>query len=152
MEIKSQADKWASEATGTAEESPLKSVKEIEKLRPKLAKAAQEVYDSWELDEDGFDCEVGQGGVCHIIADALADVLVDNDIEVTTVSSDHEVHVWVAALVEEGIYLIDIPYGLYETGGGYSWQKIPDVEFEARDIVIDLLTADTDEWGDYTDE
>jgi len=31
---------------------------------------------------------------------------------------------------------VDIPPYTYETGGGYNWKKIPDVTFDASDIVF----------------
>lgn len=34
---------------------------------------------------------------------------------------------------------MDIPPRVYETGGGYSWKKIPDVVFKSDDIVIDNI-------------
>lgn len=125
-------------------------VKELEKLRSKLAKAAQKVYDDWELDEDGYDSEVGVGGICHLIADAFLDEL-PHEIPATSISSDHEVHVWVAVLTEDGVYRLDIPHGIYETGGGYNWEKIPDVKFAANDVIIDHIAA-VDEWENYDDD
>lgn len=128
-------------------DNDLPSIKEIEKLKPKFAKAAQKVYDEWEVDEDGYDAEVGVGGICHLIADAILEEI-PGDFEAVSISSDHEVHVWVALLAEEGIYQIDIPHGLYETGGGYNWTKIPDVQFESSDIIIEHI-AHVNEWDNY---
>ena len=126
------------------------SIKEIEKLRPQLVKAAQKVYDAWQVDEDGYDWQVGKGGICHLIADAFTEVI-PSDFEITSVSSDHEVHVWIAVLAEDGIYKLDIPHEIYETGGGYNWEKIPDVEFEPNDITIEHI-ASVDEWDNYVEE
>ena len=36
-------------------------------------------------------------------------------------------------------YIVDIPYGYYERGGGYSWTKIPDVVFQPDFVVIERL-------------
>jgi len=158
-DLKQQAEGWA-RAEGVVEGvvegddeikvEDLVPVKELDKLRAKLAKAAQKVYDNWELDEDGYDFEVGEGGICHLIADAFLDVL-PHEIPATTISSDHEVHVWVAILTEDGVFRLDIPHGLYETGGGYNWKKIPDVKFEANDIIIDGI-AQVEDWKDYDDD
>jgi hypothetical protein len=53
---------------------------------------------------------------------------------------------------KEGVYLIDIPYEVYETGGGYTWKKIPDVEFSKSDIVIRKLDGDYNSFKDYVGE
>lgn len=127
----------------------MKSVADIKNARRELIKVAQHEYDQW--DESDVDTYAG-GGICHIIADAMAGVLIDHGIECSTVSSDMEVHVYVVAQVKEGVYLVDIPYSTYETGGGYSWKKIADVVFNERDIVIDRLDADPNEYEKYLSE
>ena len=122
-------------------------------LKSKLAHSAQEVYDEWEQDENGYCDILGEGGICQDIADAMADVLSNNGIECSTVSqSSGEQHVYVVARTEDGVYRVDIPPYLYETGGGYNWKKIPDVEFDERYIVIDGLTSDPDEYYDYIED
>ena len=151
-EIKQQAEVWAREEekkakAETEEDEQLAPISDIEKLRPKFAKAAQEFYDAWEVVEDGYDAEVGVGGICHLIADAIPEVL-PQELPYTSVSSDHKVHVWVAVLAEDGVYRIDIPHGLYETGGGYSWEKIPDITFDDQDLVIDQINH-TNKWVNY---
>lgn len=72
---------------------------------------------------------VGYGGVCHLIADEMVNLLYENDIDCTTISSDYAVHVYVVCKLEEGVFKVDIPYSLYETGGGYTWKKIENVSF-----------------------
>lgn len=122
-------------------------------LKSKLAHSAQKVYDEWEQDENGYCDILGEGGICQDIADAMADVLSNNGIECSTVSqSSGEQHVYVVARTEDGVYKVDIPPYLYETGGGYNWKKIPDVEFDERYIVIDGLTSDPDEYYDYIED
>lgn len=122
-------------------------------LKSKLAHSAQKVYDEWEQDENGYCDILGEGGICQDIADAMADVLSNNGIECSTVSqSSGEQHVYVVARTEDGVYMVDIPPYLYETGGGYNWKKIPDVEFDERYIVIDGLTSDPDEYYDYIED
>ena len=122
-------------------------------LKSKLAHSAQEVYDEWEQDENGYCDILGEGGICQDIADAMADVLSNNGIECSTVSqSSGEQHVYVVARTEDGVYRVDIPPYLYETGGGYNWKKIPDVEFDERYIDIDGLTSDPDEYYDYIED
>jgi len=41
--------------------------------------------------------------------------------------------------------------GQDETGGGYSWKKIPDVEFNRNDIVINRLSSDPSEYNNYVE-
>lgn len=119
-------------------------------LKSKLALSAQKVYDEWEQDENGYCDMLGEGGICQDIADAMADVLLNNGIECSTVSQlSGEQHVYVVARTEDGVYNVDIPPYLYETGGGYNWKKIPDVEFDERYIVINRLSSDPDEYYDY---
>ncbi len=121
-------------------------------IKPQLALAAQKEYDAWDAsDELNGDGEVGFGGICHLIADVMCDVIHSNIPEAyaTTMSHDMgEVHVSVVTWdeTEEGaisdngyleIYHVDIPPGNYETGGGYTWKKIPGVEFDASIVSID---------------
>ena len=37
------------------------------------------------------------------------------------------------------IFSIDIPYYVYEEGGGFTWKKINNVKFDERDVVIDVI-------------
>ena len=114
-------------------------------LRPQLAAVAQKEYDEWDAsDEVNGDFEVGFGGICHLIADAFADVLSAQGFNTATWSHTDEVHVSVMAWEgdepnEEGQYeVVDVdlnPY-IYETGGGYNWKKIPDVTIDPSDISL----------------
>jgi hypothetical protein len=122
-------------------------------LKSRLALSAQKVYDEWAQDENGYCDMLGEGGICQDIADAMADVLINNGIECGTVSQESgEQHVYVVARTEDGVYNVDIPPYLYETGGGYCWKKIPDVEFDERYLVINRLSSDPDEYYDYIGE
>lgn len=117
-----------------------------------MVKAAQEQYDDWRQDHDGQDDELGRGGICHLIADDLIDVLYRHKIEnVQSVCSNYEQHVYVVGQFKEGIYEIDIPYDVYETGGGFTWKKIPNVQFSRNDIVIRRLSSDPSEYSNYVD-
>jgi hypothetical protein len=109
-------------------------------IRPQLAAAAQQVYDAWDQDEEGMDDEYGGGGICHDIADALVNV-VDRlipQVEAATIpwSGSGEVHVYSVAILGEEACEVDIHPSTYETGGGYTWKKIPNVQFDASDIII----------------
>ena len=121
-------------------------------LKSELAQAAQIVYNHWQQNEEGYCDSHGNGGICGDIADALAEVLFKHNIECTSVSSDHEVHVYVVAKLEnEGIYLVDISPYTYETGGGYCWKKIPDVEIDSYDIIINKISSDPEDFNNYVD-
>lgn len=122
-------------------------------LRPALAKAAQGVYDDWDASNelDG-DWQVGFGGICHLIADELLGVLSEAGIKATSVSSNYEVHVYVVAQVPEGVFLVDIPPDVYETGGGYNWKKIEGVEFDPNDVVIRQLSPRPEDIREYVEE
>ena len=122
-------------------------------LKNELANAAQKIYDDWEQDEDGY-CEIlGEGGICQDIADAMGNVLLNNGIECATVSQHTgEQHVYVVAKIDDGVYNVDIPPHLYETGGGYCWKKIPNIEFDESYVVIDKLSSDPNEFDDYIED
>jgi len=127
----------------------LPSIKEVERLRGDLIKAAQGIYDGW--DEDLAE-ELNGGGICHLIVDAMLDVIRGKGIDTAmSTSSNYEQHVYILGFFEEGIYEIDIPHGTYETGGGFTWEKILDVTFEPRDLVISSI-ADLSDYENYLEE
>lgn len=107
-------------------------------VRLQMAQAAQAVYDRWEQDPDGMDDEFGSGGICQDIADAMQDVLSHLGVDAIPIDNNgiDEQHVWLVAKFQEGVYEIDLPPSVYETGGGYTWRKIPDVQFQPSDIVF----------------
>lgn len=122
-------------------------------LKNELANAAQKIYNEWEQDEDGYCDMLGEGGICQDIADAMANVLSNNGIECATVSQHTgEQHVYVVAKIDDGVYNVDIPPHLYETGGGYCWKKIPNIEFDESYVVIDKLSSDPNEFDDYIED
>ncbi len=130
----------------------LNSLTPIENLRPQLAMAAQKVYDEWAQDENGYDEMLGEGGICQDIADAMANILTRANIECSTVSQQSgEQHVYVVAQLEDGVYIVDINPYYYETGGGYNWKKIHDVEFIPRMISISCISRDPNEYETFLD-
>ena len=130
----------------------LNSIKEVEAIRLELAYAAQKIYDEWVQDEEGYDHEVGNGGICHLIADELIDVLYEHNINrCETTSSTSEQHVYITGQFREGIYMIDVPYSIYETGGAYNWKKRPDIKFAAEHIDIYRLDTNPRRLRQYTD-
>jgi hypothetical protein len=129
--------------------SNLPSVKTAEALRPQMAHVAQVIYDRW--DEADIDTYAG-GGICHFIADEICDVLSHHNINCAPISSSHEQHVYVAAQFSEGVYTIDIHHSNYETGGGFSWKKIHDVEFTPRDIDFYCVSRDPGDFDNYIED
>lgn len=79
----------------------------------------------------------------------VIDDVLDN-VEASTMSSTFEQHVFVVALDDDDAVIVDIPPGVYETGGGFCWKKIPGVEFTPEDIV--LYPTDRDEFVDEDGE
>lgn len=116
---------------------------QLNALKPKLAEAAQSIYNEWDAtsDPDNGDPEVGFGGICHIIADKMADALSNNpNMWAVTNSTEFAGSPHVNILVfnkdnTEG-YVVDIVPFTYETGGGYQWNKIPDVEINPSDVSV----------------
>jgi hypothetical protein len=98
---------------------------------PALAERAQAVYDLWEQDDDGMDDAYAAGGICHDIASALVEGLLENGVEEALAihASVGENHVFAVALFDDGVYEIDIPPSVYESGSGYVWRKKPGVVF-----------------------
>jgi hypothetical protein len=116
--------------------------------RPQLAAAAQRIYDAWDQSHPDGDPELGFGGICQDIAEAIADVVGSLGFNAGTMSAQcGEQHVWCIAYNEnadgsyEG-YHVDISPYVYETGGGYNWQKIPEVVFDANHIAISPMDSD----------
>jgi len=121
-------------------------INKIKSLLPKLAKKSQEVYDNW--DEENID-EYAGGGICHIIADELSDELSKHDIDASSLTHPFKQHVYNVAydIDSKTALIIDLPEYVYETGGGYSWKKIHDVEITPNDFVVKEIN-----WNDIFDE
>ncbi len=127
---------------------------DLKSLSGAFAEAAQRVYDRWDQNEDGLDEELGHGGICHLIADAMLDVLVDRfpDTPATTRSLSTEVHVDLVAATHDGVVCIDIPWSVYERGSGYVWTKLPGVRMDARHVALDLIDSDPRRMTDYVED
>lgn len=131
----------------------LNSIKEVEAIKKELAAAGQKVYDDWVQDENGTNDELGTGGICHLIAEEMIDVLFNHGIQrVQTVSSTHEQHVYLVGQFREGVFMIDIHWSNYETGGGYTWKKIPGVTFDEDHITIYNLDRNPRKLKPYVDD
>jgi len=107
-------------------------------LRPAMAAAAQKVVDEWQLDEEGLDPELGAGGICDRVADAITDTLYSHlgDVEVALGAPEGEDHQWVVVSDGKEAFVVDIPPGAYETGGGYAWTKIEGARIEPSDVFV----------------
>lgn len=125
----------------------------LQSLRPDFAAAAQSEYDQWDQSGEYGDPTLGFGGICQDIAGAMADVIYNKtDFEASTVSAAiGEQHVFVIVQTPDGVYEVDIPPHIYESGGGYNWQKLPDVKFEPADIIISLIDGDPESFDNYLD-
>jgi hypothetical protein len=106
----------------------------ILRLRPHIAAAAQAVYDSWKPNDE-YDDFAG-GGICDAISAAIVEMLMKANIDVTEGGHDGDDHAYTIAYNDEECYVVDIPYDLYEMGGGYNWQKIDGVQFNAADVHV----------------
>lgn len=117
------------------------SLNDIFALIPQFVASAQRVYNEWNQDENGYDEELGEGGICQDIADSFVDVLSNSGIDAIAVDNNGmgDQHVWAVAKLSDGLYEIDIPPHLYERGGGYTWKKIPNVKFTDDFIHISKL-------------
>jgi hypothetical protein len=105
----------------------------INQLRPQIAQAAQVVYDSW--DEE----ELGGGGICDQIANEIGSVISDAGFGVVDGGHDGDDHAWIIAYNHKESFVVDIPHHIYETGGGYSWQKIPGIQFTPDHVVVEPI-------------
>jgi hypothetical protein len=122
----------------------LATLAQVKALYPGIVRVAQRVYDDW--DEANVDDYAG-GGICHLIADEICSVLWEKGITCTTVSSDHEQHVYVVFQVQEGVYSLDIHWSHYETGGGFSWKKIPNIVFDPGHVSLYRISSDPGEFN-----
>jgi hypothetical protein len=102
-------------------------------LRPQFVAAAQAIYDEWdqELEDNG-------GGICDDIAEAMASIIVQHVVDVGVQDGGHDGddHAYIVAFNATEAYAVDIDPYLYETGGGYNWQKTPGVQFNPDYISI----------------
>lgn len=130
---------------------------QIAEVLPKLVELAQRTYDAWDQDENGVDDELGEGGICHLIAEEIADELNGRGLEAATINAQvGENHVWAVVRIDSGkdagVWSIDIPPGVYERGGGYTWRKLPDVSFEIDDINIKHESVDPADFDRFMED
>jgi hypothetical protein len=134
----------------TLTEAPSRLLEILLTLRPQLALAAQAVYNEWNQNTEAMTDEVfGGGGICDAITNAMWSVLSANGIDCTEGGHDGDDHAYLIAYDDVDTFSVDIPPAIYEEGMGFSWVKIPGVEFEPTDVVI--LKTWRPDWIDDTD-
>jgi len=117
-----------------------------------LADAAQAVYDCWSQD-DSDDDDRGEGGICDLIAEAMVKVLHRHGLDAEAMVAQHgDVHVFVLCRLRDGVHSIDVAPDLYEKGSGSTWRKVPGVQFDEEDIIIELVDKDLDAFEEMTAE
>lgn len=132
----------------------LPSSEKIRLLTPEIANAAQEIYDEWDQSDPDND-DLNGGGICHLISDSVADILYRNAIPCITEGATDEQHVYVVAQCSDGVWYVDIPWSVYERGGGFTWTKIPGVIFQPNDVIVRKLDSNpaniakyVSDWGE----
>jgi hypothetical protein len=111
---------------------------DLEHLRFEMAEAAQKVYDEWAQDEKGDDEELGSGGICDGVAEAIAGVIVSSlqNVETFDGGQEGDDHAWTIAQRDGEAFGVDINQRVYEIGGGYHWKKKPNVIIRPDQVEI----------------
>lgn len=109
-------------------------IQQLMALRSEIVIQAQQIYDDWELDNDVY----GGGGICDRIAEEIGGIISMSipDVEVEEGGQEGDDHNWVMVRKGNEIYGVDIPYWIYERGGGYSWTKIPGIKFNTNNVDV----------------
>ena len=119
--------------------NPERDNKEIRALLPELCSTAQKIYDDWDQDENGHDQEVGHGGICDLISQGFSEIFAEHGWETNEGGQEGDNHSFLFIRKtphSSKAFGIDIPPHIYETGGGYSWRKIPHVTFQPQHFTI----------------
>jgi len=135
------------------EQEQLPSYKGIERLIPKMVQGVQQIYDEWKSEDNPNDDPYAGGGICQEFAGVFVEVLSSAGYDATEITSSvGEQHVWAVVKTAEGVFEVDIPFCVYETGGGYNWDKIPDVTFKPGDIHIGKISSNPDDFEQYLED
>jgi len=109
----------------------LDKVVQLLNLNTLLAGAAQEALDDHDWDT---------GGACDAIAMAFGGVLAEHGFDFRDGGHDGDDHAWLVVEIPDGPgYMLDLPSSHYETGGGYAWQPLPDIDIMPDDILIEPM-------------
>lgn len=125
------------------------SISLITSLIPAMISQIQTEYNAWDQSDPEFgDPDLGFGGICQNFAEIIADTLNSNGFEAATVSNNGmgEQHVYAIVKMPDGVYDVDIPYCVYETGGGYNWKKKQGVQFSIDDFYISKISPDPNDF------
>jgi hypothetical protein len=115
----------------------------LEALRGSLAAAAQGAIDEWLPDDEGWDEELGAGGACDAVSRAMSEVLGSLEgVDVADGGHEGDDHAFLVVYDHDEAYAVDVPPGVYETGGGYSWRKIDGASVEPGDVTISEVDRD----------
>jgi len=129
------------------------TLSDLKRSVPAMLQAAQRAYDAWEQDDEGLDPELGAGGICQDIAEEMAGVLLGQGIDAATVSQQvGDQHVYVLARLVDGVYEVDIPPSVYESGSGYVWRKIPGVRFDESMLSVYKISGNPADFEEMTGE
>lgn len=117
---------------------------QIKKLTPQLLAAAQQEYDAWDQsDPEHGDPELGMGGICQEIAEAMANVMAENGIDCKTPDNDGVgtyPHVWCVAYTDDEAVEVDINPRVYEIQHGwFHWEKRPGVTFRPEHLILEPI-------------
>lgn len=118
---------------------------DLEALRPQLAQAANKIIEEWTQDDEGMDDMVGTGGVCDEVSQAMGSVIPWDTHEGGAEGDDHS---WLIVVRGEEVVGVDIPPGVYETGGGYNWTKLEDHRVEPHHVEIFEMDIPASEFED----
>lgn len=128
------------------------SVARFAKVAGQVAAAAQRVVDAWEQDEDGVSDKYGSGGVCDDVAAATCDALrgLSWVRDCVTFHIEDDNHTVARVLADDGVYDVDVPANVYETGAWYVYRKRPEATVSAEDVVVERLGG-PGEWEKWTE-
>lgn len=122
-------------------ESVISLKNQLLQLRPQLAVVAQSVYDEWQPRP-----YVGLSHHRFHRQSHRAQVLNTHGIEYTEGGYEGDDHAYLIAYNAKETYAVDIPCSVYETGGGYSWQKIYNVEITPD--MVEIIETWRPDWID----